>query len=85
MIPTDNLHGNPAYGMDQSTNRILLGTGGLQYDAAGNLTLVPDGLGGNTVYAYNPLGQVMNVNAGATASYLYNGSDQRVENMLGRL
>jgi len=47
------------------------------YDAAGNLiNSGTSDIGGHS-YTYNALNQITAVDGGTTASYLYNGSDER--------
>ncbi len=77
MIPQDNLHGNPPLGIDQATNRIMLGTGGYTYDAAGQQISWPALGGGSHTNWYTAEGFLRSIDSYYTGSYLYNGQGQR--------
>ena len=82
----DNLHTNPTWGIDPASNELLFNpTGGTDgcghetstyiYDCAGNMT--SSGPAGHT-YTYNALSQITAVDSGNTATYAYDGMNERV-------
>lgn len=64
----------PSYSFNTSTNQIV----GLGYDAAGNLT--SDGFHS---YTYDAEGNVLQVDGGATATYVYDALNHRVRENVG--
>jgi len=86
MLLHDNLApaSSVAWSIDQTTNRLLRShDGGVtwgdnSYDASGNLHTTSDGIAPSVSYQYNANNQVLNINSGSTASYLYDAIDQRV-------
>jgi RHS repeat-associated protein len=73
---TQGWGGNFSAAFDATTNGIV--TGGYAYDAAGNMT--SDGFHN---YTYDADGNILQVDGGATASYVYNGLNQRVRAQVG--
>jgi RHS repeat-associated protein len=82
----DNLTPNSAveYSIDPATNRLLRShDGGVTwgdyiYDAAGTMTQSSDGISAAHTYTHNAVGQLVSMDGGGTASYLYGGLDERV-------
>ena len=85
MLLHDNLASasSVAWSIDQTTNRLWrshdggVTWGDYSYDLGGNLQSTSDGIA-PVSYQYNANNQVLNINSGATASYLYDAMDQRV-------
>jgi YD repeat-containing protein len=93
MILQDHLVTQSAvvYGTDPVTNRMLRSHDGgnnygdYVYDAAGNLTQAGDGITPAITYQYNATNQLLSINGGQTASYLYDAMDDRVHKQAGNI
>ena len=86
MLKHDAINGDLSYAIDASTNRLTLNgnlsTGDLRYDNAGNLVTFPNPLGAPRNAIFTAEGDIRCISDGANpcglASYLYNGSGERV-------
>jgi RHS repeat-associated protein len=65
---------SPQYGINTATNQIV----GFSYDAAGNMTY-----DGTHSYTYDAEGNIVTVDGGSTATYVYNALNQRVRSLVG--
>jgi RHS repeat-associated protein len=65
---------SPQYGINTATNQIV----GYSYDAAGNMTY-----DGTHSYTYDAEGNIVTVDGGSTATYVYNALNQRVRTLVG--
>jgi RHS repeat-associated protein len=65
---------SPQYGINTATNQIV----GFSYDAAGNMTN-----DGTHSYTYDAEGNIVTVDVGSTATYVYNALNQRVRTLVG--
>jgi len=86
----DNITPGPTFNIDAATNGInrynpiTLTYDVYSYDAAGNITSTDTSMGSGTSsigghsFTYNATNQITAVDGGATATYLYNGMDERV-------
>jgi RHS repeat-associated protein len=67
---------SPQFSFNTATNQI--GAGGYTYDAPGNMT--NDGF---HTYKYDAEGNIISVDSGSTAQYVYNALNQRVRSVVG--
>jgi len=88
LIVQDNINPSPTYTINPATNqlnRLANNVNIYNYDNAGNLlSSGTSDIGGHS-YTYNPLSQITAVDGGNTATYFYNGSNQRIEKQAGGL
>jgi len=81
LLIQDNINPGPTYSINPSSNqlnRLANNVNIYDYDAAGNLiSSGTSDIAGHT-FTYNALSQITAVDGGSTASYWYNGSDERV-------